>query len=71
MTDFFQRVFFDWKRLERVSVNKAPILYVIMCMYCVCAQVFLEAFAIMPWHVWIRFGKWDAILAEPIPGAVI
>lgn len=34
--------------------------------------VFLEAFNIMPWHVMIRFGKWDDIIAEPIPedGAV-
>ena len=28
--------------------------------------VFLEAFATMPWHVMIRFGKWDDIIAEPI-----
>lgn len=29
--------------------------------------VFLEAFNIMPWHVMIRFGKWNDILAEPVP----
>eukprot|EP00729_Bicosta_minor_P006378 gene6378-13720_t len=28
--------------------------------------VFLEAFATMPWHVMIRFGKWDDIIAEPV-----
>ena len=27
--------------------------------------VFLEAWLSMPWHVMIRFGKWDEILAEP------
>jgi hypothetical protein len=27
--------------------------------------VFLEAFLTMPWHVMIRFGKWDDILSEP------
>ena len=29
--------------------------------------VFLESFAIMPWHVMIRFGKWNDVIAEPIP----
>lgn len=29
--------------------------------------VFLEAFATMAWHVMIRFGKWDDIIAEPVP----
>ena len=28
--------------------------------------VFLEAFLILPWHVLVRFGKWDEILAEPL-----
>ena len=28
--------------------------------------VFLEAFMTMPWHVMVRFGKWDDILAEPL-----
>jgi len=32
--------------------------------------VFLEAFATMPWHVMIRFGKWDDIIAEPVPSSV-
>lgn len=32
--------------------------------------VFLEAFNTMPWHVMIRFGKWDDIIAEPIPDDV-
>ena len=29
--------------------------------------VFLEAFNIMPWHVMVRFGKWEDIIAEPLP----
>ena len=29
--------------------------------------VFLESFAIAPWHVMIRFGQWDDIIAEPLP----
>ncbi|KAI9021056.1 hypothetical protein DFJ74DRAFT_633304 [Hyaloraphidium curvatum] len=27
----------------------------------------LEAFVAVPYHVWIRFGKWDEILAQPAP----
>jgi len=27
--------------------------------------IFLESYVTMPWHVMIRFGKWDEILAEP------
>merc|ERR1711907_475698 len=27
--------------------------------------VFLEAYVTTPWHVMIRFGKWDEIIAEP------
>jgi tetratricopeptide (TPR) repeat protein len=29
--------------------------------------VFLESYTTMPFHVMIRFGKWDDILAEPVP----
>ena len=28
--------------------------------------IFLESYVTMPWHVMIRFGKWDEILAEPM-----
>jgi len=28
--------------------------------------IFLESYVTMPWHVMIRFGKWDDILAEPL-----
>lgn len=28
--------------------------------------IFLESYVTMPWHVMIRFGKWDDILAEPM-----
>ena len=28
--------------------------------------IFLESYVTMPWHVMIRFGKWDEILAEPL-----
>jgi tetratricopeptide (TPR) repeat protein len=28
--------------------------------------IFLESYLTMPWHVMIRFGKWDDILAEPL-----
>ena len=28
--------------------------------------IFLESYVPMPWHVMIRFGKWDEILAEPM-----
>ena len=28
--------------------------------------VFLEAFSCLPWHVWVRFGKWQEILDEPV-----
>ena len=28
--------------------------------------IFLESYVAMPWHVMIRFGKWDEILAEPM-----
>lgn len=27
--------------------------------------IFLESYVTMPWHVMVRFGKWDEILAEP------
>jgi len=40
--------------------------------------VFLESYVSMPWHVMVRFGKWDDILDEPIrtdssifPGAIV
>jgi len=40
--------------------------------------VFLESYVSMPWHVMVRFGKWDDILAEPtredaavFPGAIV
>ena len=40
--------------------------------------VFLESYVSMPWHVMVRFGKWDDILAEPLrtdaavfPGAIV
>jgi tetratricopeptide (TPR) repeat protein len=29
--------------------------------------IFLEAFTIIPFHVLVRFGKWEEILNEPIP----
>ena len=29
--------------------------------------VFLEAFSAMKWHVFIRFGKWEELLEEPVP----
>lgn len=39
--------------------------------------IFLESYLSMPWHVMVRFGKWDDILAEPTrsdksiyPGAI-
>tara|TARA_B100001769_G_scaffold178589_1_gene140993 strand:+ start:123 stop:1877 length:1755 start_codon:yes stop_codon:yes gene_type:complete len=28
--------------------------------------IFLESYVTMPWHVMIRFGKWDEILNEPL-----
>ena len=28
--------------------------------------IFLESYVTMPWHVMIRFGKWDDILKEPL-----
>ena len=28
--------------------------------------IFLESYVTMPWHVMIRFGKWNEILAEPM-----
>ena len=28
--------------------------------------IFLESYVTMPWHVMIRFGKWDEILKEPL-----
>ena len=28
--------------------------------------IFLESYVTMPWHVMIRFGKWDDIIAEPM-----
>ena len=28
--------------------------------------IFLESYVTMPWHVMIRFGKWDEILSEPM-----
>ena len=28
--------------------------------------IFLESYVTMPWHVMIRFGKWDDIIAEPL-----
>ena len=28
--------------------------------------IFLESYVTMPWHVMIRFGKWDDILNEPL-----
>ena len=28
--------------------------------------IFLESYVTMPWHVMVRFGKWDDILAEPL-----
>tara|TARA_Y100001935_G_scaffold162292_1_gene133445 strand:+ start:203 stop:1957 length:1755 start_codon:yes stop_codon:yes gene_type:complete len=28
--------------------------------------IFLESYVTMPWHVMIRFGKWDDILSEPM-----
>ena len=28
--------------------------------------IFLESYVTIPWHVMIRFGKWDEILAEPL-----
>ena len=28
--------------------------------------VFLESYVTSPWHVMVRFGKWDDILAEPL-----
>jgi tetratricopeptide (TPR) repeat protein len=28
--------------------------------------IFLESYVTMPWHVMIRFGKWDEIIAEPM-----
>jgi tetratricopeptide (TPR) repeat protein len=28
--------------------------------------IFLESYVTMPWHVMIRFGKWDEILTEPM-----
>jgi tetratricopeptide (TPR) repeat protein len=28
--------------------------------------IFLESYLTMPWHVMIRFGKWDDIVAEPL-----
>ena len=28
--------------------------------------IFLESYVTMPWHVLIRFGKWDEILNEPL-----
>ena len=28
--------------------------------------IFLESYVTMPWHVMIRFGKWDKILNEPL-----
>ena len=28
--------------------------------------IFLESYVTMPWHVMIRFGKWDEIISEPI-----
>lgn len=40
--------------------------------------VFLESYVSMPWHVMVRFGKWDDILKEPtredksvFPGAIV
>ncbi|CAM9781967.1 unnamed protein product [Ascophyllum nodosum] len=30
-------------------------------------QIFFEPFLMMKWHVMIRFGMWDDILAEPLP----
>ena len=31
--------------------------------------IFLESYVTMPWHVMIRIGKWDDILAEPLHSA--
>jgi tetratricopeptide (TPR) repeat protein len=28
--------------------------------------IFLESYVTMPWHVMVRFGKWDEIIAEPM-----
>ena len=28
--------------------------------------IFLESYVTMPWHVMVRFGKWDDIIAEPM-----
>jgi tetratricopeptide (TPR) repeat protein len=28
--------------------------------------IFLESYVTMPWHVMVRFGKWDDILVEPL-----
>mmetsp|Transcript_4715 Transcript_4715/g.13207 ORF Transcript_4715/g.13207 Transcript_4715/m.13207 type:complete len:557 (+) Transcript_4715:66-1736(+) len=29
--------------------------------------LFLESYHPLRWHVWIRFGKWEELLAEPVP----
>ena len=33
---------------------------------CACGSVFFESYGSLPWHVLVRFGKWEEILARPL-----